>query len=853
MDTLLFTQRTLKDRLSKYGLLSVAIAAMILLLLYNRALTTIFFDDTLAARLSVFTITELLCLFFVLLVISNLGGKAEYLECKFLNETFRKIRFLGKRSNDRLWNIIDSSDDVIWSFDLAGRTDHYLSRSAEKIYGEPHYILLKNPWFWSFRIHPDDIDVRRVCTERLFETGYADSTFRIVTPEKRTRWMYNRVRMVKDRNGNALRLEGISTDVTYLKQAEQIIERQELQINAVVENLDMAIVLLDVDGAVLLVNKQAKELNRKNGRVVTAGMNFFDFFDADAKAKRRKIFSNVIQSRLTANIVVEHPNVNGEVHYYSVDYIPVLDTMGDVTQVCIMTKDITQQRLAEEELRERKKLLRAVIDNLPDYIYVKDSNLKHIINNKANLRLIGAPSDQDTLGRPTLSYFPEDAHSFLEDDQQILSTGIQIINKEEKLIGSNGRTHWLLTTKVPLKRDDGTVSAIVGISRDITEQKEMELSIRLSNERFKMACQVTDDAIWDWDVATNEVYFGENFKNLFGHDWDLERVDLSEWSRYLHPNDKERIFESIEKFLKSANNSRWEEEYRYICADGQTAYVRDRGLLICDDDGKPVRIIGAMQNVTEIVGCRKSLEARVAERTKELNKALQKEKEMVAVKNRFVSIASHEFRTPLSTIQFASGFLRKFHHKIKPEEINKKLEGIEKQVQLMTVLLDDVLTLGKTEAGKLKVTLTTLDVVELLGKICDEIETATRERCRVERTFASPTLIVSSDEKFLRNIFVNLIGNAVKFSPERDRVYLVVEPGENEVTVRVRDQGVGIPSADLEAIFEPFQRGNNVNGIEGTGLGLSIVKKAVDALGGQVFVKSKEGEGTEFTVKLPTQ
>jgi PAS domain S-box-containing protein len=441
--------------------------------------------------------------------------------------------------------------------------------------------------------------------------------------------------------------------------------------------------------------------------------------------------------------------------------------------------------------------------------------------------------------------------TILADDEKILSTSDQIINKEEELIGSMGNTLELLTTKVPLKRDDETVTAFVGIVGDLTEWKKMELSLRLSNERFKMACQVTDDAIWDWDIASNDVYFGDNFKNLFGYNWDSQCLNLSEWSRHLHPDDKERVFTSLETFLRSANHSRWEEEYRYICANGQVAYVRDRGLLICNEDGNPIRIIGAMQNVTEVVGYRISLEAMVAERTKELNKALQKEKDMAAVKNRFVSMASHEFRTPLSTIQFASGFLRKFHRRIAPSEIEKKLEGIEKQVHLMTALLDDILTLGRTEAGKLNATLKRLDIVELMDKICAEIETTTRGRCSVERTFPSTGLIVSSDEKFLRNIFVNLVGNAVKFSPEADRVYLAVESSESQVMIRVRDQGVGIPFADLQTIFEPFQRGTNVDNIEGTGLGLSIVKKAVDALGGQLFVKSQVGEGTEFTVKLP--
>jgi PAS domain S-box-containing protein len=373
----------------------------------------------------------------------------------------------------------------------------------------------------------------------------------------------------------------------------------------------------------------------------------------------------------------------------------------------------------------------------------------------------------------------------------------------------------------------------------------------MSNERFEMARSITNDAIWDWDITTDEAYLGENFKQLFGYDYGKERVSVSEWSKHIHPDDLQRVSKSLEDVFQSLSNNKWEIEYRYICADGTIAYVCDRAFLICDEYGKPFRMIGAMQNITEIVEYRMSLEQKVCERTKELNVALELQKEMVEAKNRFVSIASHEFRTPLSAIQFASGFLRKFHNRITGEDLERKLEGIEKQVVLMTALLDDMLVMGKYEAGKLKVNATTIDIIEFLEKITSDIVNNATITHTIVKKYDAPSLVLKSDEKLLRNIFINLITNAIKFSPGKDHINLNVEVLSNCVCIRVRDEGIGISQLDMASIFDPFQRGSNVVNIDGTGLGLSIVKKAVAVLGGEVSVSSNEGIGSEFTVKLP--
>ncbi len=245
---------------------------------------------------------------------------------------------------------------------------------------------------------------------------------------------------------------------------------------------------------------------------------------------------------------------------------------------------------------------------------------------------------------------------------------------------------------------------------------------------------------------------------------------------------------------------------------------------------------------------RENLERQVKERTRELNEALSKEKELVELKSKFVAIASHEFRTPLATINFATGYMRDYLNKLSPAEIEKKLESIEKQVRHMTFLLDDVLTLGKSESGKTKVIARKINIHDFFQNIVEEVLYSSKSSHSVNFSFESSIKEIEIDEKLLRNIFINLLSNAIKFSPGATEVLLEIKTVDTELLISVTDYGVGIPKNEFDQIFDPFHRGSNAGAIQGTGLGLSIVKKAVELLEGALDFKSEVGKGSEFTV-----
>lgn len=257
------------------------------------------------------------------------------------------------------------------------------------------------------------------------------------------------------------------------------------------------------------------------------------------------------------------------------------------------------------------------------------------------------------------------------------------------------------------------------------------------------------------------------------------------------------------------------------------------------------------QDITELIEYRRNLEKMVQDRTRELNHALQKEKELVNMKSKFVSIASHEFRTPLSTITSATEFIKKLMPPGIPFEIEQKLIQIEKQVAHMTHLLDDVLTIGKIEGEKIPVRLCVVDIRDFFRRLSREIEQNTGGTHKIRLIYNVLFDTIESDEKLLRNIVINTLTNAIKFSPGAKYIDLTLAGDDEKLTLNVRDYGIGIPDVDMKQLFEPFYRGSNANAIQGTGLGLSILQKAVDLLHGYVDIKSEVGKGTELTVTLP--
>lgn len=244
---------------------------------------------------------------------------------------------------------------------------------------------------------------------------------------------------------------------------------------------------------------------------------------------------------------------------------------------------------------------------------------------------------------------------------------------------------------------------------------------------------------------------------------------------------------------------------------------------------------------------------------KDIRRTLEQEKKLAELKSRFVTMASHEFRTPLASILSSAELLEHYSHKWSEEKKLSHLYRIQNSVKHMTELLNDVLLLGKADAGKLKLNPTQFNLYQYCLELVNEIQLTTKTHQiafqasvgEEQSDAANKCLNIWLDEKMLRHILSNLLSNGIKYSPQSDRVDFNLSCQPEQAVFRIRDYGIGIPLEDREQLFDSFHRANNVGSISGTGLGLSIVKRAVDLHQGTILVDSHLGEGTTFVVTLP--
>jgi PAS domain S-box-containing protein len=272
-----------------------------------------------------------------------------------------------------------------------------------------------------------------------------------------------------------------------------------------------------------------------------------------------------------------------------------------------------------------------------------------------------------------------------------------------------------------------------------------------------------------------------------------------------------------------------------------------------DEAGKVILLIAEARDISD----RKKAEV-------EILKALERERELSELRARFVSMVSHEFRTPLSTIALSIGLLEMYGEQWKAEKKQVHFYRIQTAIQRMTGLLEDILVIGKAEAGKLEFKPALINLRKFCEQLVEEIQITDGKFHQISWSYSCAGDEVKTDEKLLRQILGNLLSNAFKYSNKgtlikfevldeigEDHVNFHENPQNKSIVFKVQDQGIGIPKSEQEHIFQTFFRATNIGTVSGTGLGLAIVKRAVDLHGGKVFCESEENIGTTFTIILP--
>lgn len=289
--------------------------------------------------------------------------------------------------------------------------------------------------------------------------------------------------------------------------------------------------------------------------------------------------------------------------------------------------------------------------------------------------------------------------------------------------------------------------------------------------------------------------------------------------------------------------------------------------------GEETYVITFIIDITErkrheanIIRMNQDLEKKVEERTKVLHEALielenskellsnalEAEKELNDMKSRFVTMASHEFRTPLSTILSSISLVNKYNLGENNEKIGKHVQRIKSAVTNMTLILNDFLSAEKMDEGKIFIRKEELDLKALTSEVVHEMQGIFKVGQKIDHQHTG-SAIAWFDKQMIRNIFLNLISNAIKFSPENESILLRTSVSSVKIKIEITDRGIGIPKEEQEYLFERFFRAKNATNIQGTGLGLNIVLKYLEAMNGKIEFESELGKGTTFYLSIPNQ
>jgi two-component system sensor histidine kinase/response regulator len=572
-------------------------------------------------------------------------------------------------------------------------------------------------------------------------------------------------------------------------------------------------------GQPLLLTKEITERLFEQGEIKQSGSSSASWLGVPLRTPMRTI----------GVLAVQHYEKENAYTHRDLEF---LSSVGDQIAMAI------ERKRAEEDLRRSEERLAAGQKMAQIGSWEWDVITNKVIWSDEQYRLFGLePGEQEATYDLYLSFVCPDAR----EDAIKWFNAVRAMKKSSRMdiliVRPDGKERILNSWADVVLDEDGNVVRVVGTSQDVTEREKAERALGQSEERFQLVSRATNDAIWDWDFATNEISYGESFGTLFGYPAGVSNWEL-EASRF-HPDDRDKLMASLSAFFASREEA-WSSEYRYLCADGSYAFVYDRGYVVRDVEGKPLRMVGSMMNITE----RKRAES-------ELRAAKIDAEAANRSKSEFLVNMSHEIRTPMNGIIGMTDLALETDLNRDQREY---LGMVKSSAHSLLGLINDILDFSKIEAGKLELEAIDFSLRDCIGGLLKPLGIrADQKGLELVADIASDVPdYLGGDPMRLRQILINLTDNAIKFT-ERGEVVVSVSnqsiiDGESELHFSVSDTGIGIPQEKRAAIFEAFAQadGSTTRTYGGTGLGLSIASQLIQKMQGRIWIESKVGEGTVF-------
>lgn len=527
----------------------------------------------------------------------------------------------------------------------------------------------------------------------------------------------------------------------------------------------------------------------------------------------------------------------GQKLLFSYRKAPILDGSGIIIGLFCMGFEISELLQVKEELKRERRLIRTIIDIIPDQIFARDRECRFILNNISDAKMMGVSDPQSLEGMSDEDFYPPDlAARYQEDDRQVMSSGQAMINREEPLRSADGQEHWLLTTKVPLFDERGEVIGVAGISRDITERKLAEKILIEAMEENRASREFLQNIL---DTSPSYISWKDHELRYLGCNQATAKLfGLDHPEKIIGKSDKDFHF-SVEQIESNALADRrimesGLAEY-HILENGRDA--KDN-LVWFDTNKIPLRnttgdVIGILIFKEDI-----TIQKTVEEQLQQLNMELES----------FSYSVSHDLRNPLRHINSYSQIILEEYADRLDAKGKEYFSRILTASQQMSQLIENILRLSRINQSSLQ--LSQIDLCSIFREIVTNLRNDQPDR-DIE-ILLPEKMIVNADEPLMTIAMDNLIRNAWKYTgkTQNARIELGSFEQDKKRVIFIRDNGVGFEMSNIEKLFIPFQRLHTDQEFIGTGIGLAMVKRIVHRHGGTIWAEGEVGQGAIFYFSL---
>lgn len=731
------------------------------------------------------------------------------------------LRIAGRIGKIGGWRVVLGEDEVEWSEETA------------RIHDLPGPRRLPIEEAIGFYPPNERERIRGVFMECAASGKPWDEVLRIVTATGRHAWVRAIGEAGRAPDGSIVAVHGAFQDISEIVATQQQAEDLARRLHETLNSMSDAFFTLDREWRFSFLNDHALLLLGRD-RAALMDRNIWEEFPEAVGSSFQTQYETAARERRTVRFAEFYPPLD---KWFQVTVYPMPEGLA------VYFRDITQERADQAQLR----LLETAVSRQGDMLVITEAEPidrpdgpRIVYVNDAFVRITGYGRDEAIGKTPRILQGPATQPGELRRIRDALAAG-KPVRAEVLNYSKAGQELWLELDIVPIADDSGRLTHWVAVQRDVTERHRAEEAMRVSEERFRLIARATNDVVWDWDLLAGRIWWNDTMRSLFGYEIDQLAPGPESWISKIHVEDADRVLAGIYAVIDGEGTA-WEDEYRFLRADGTAAVVADRGFVIRAPDGKAIRMLGSMQDITE----RRRLDERLRESQK------------LEALGRLTGGIAHDFNNLLTVILGNAEVLT--DRLSGQSDLHALADMIAAAAERGADLTDRLLAFARRQALEP----VTVDVRMLITGMGGLLRRAVPESIDLQFVQCAEACLADIDRSLFESALLNLVINARDAMPEGGSLTIeaaYIDLGDAEaasagglpagpyVRVSVTDTGSGMTPEVVARAFDPFFTTKDVG--KGSGLGLSMVYGFVNQSGGAARILSERGHGTTVELYLP--